>query len=298
MSRAAGFTLIELLVTCSILATLAYAVWGAYTDVDRRAGDELARPGLLQLATALRRFHDDTGYWPGEGPWRLAAGSKKMCSGADIGKGGAILGDALPPESADQEAAWLASPANFSLLFERPALCTNHPLAFLEEWNPATQRGWNGPYLPLAHRHWVDMWRLPGNELPLAGSESPAGGVIDNVPALAAGPAFSPGNAAYASCVSGAPGCYLGWRSLPRPLDPGEDNGYNAAAHEFSRHARPFIFLLYDLEGAPRPRVVYWGPDGRYGGTNETDPCLPNATDLDGKDDVVICLAAAPLSPS
>ncbi|MDR0672962.1 MAG: hypothetical protein LBF93_04715, partial [Zoogloeaceae bacterium] len=70
--------------------------------------------------------------------------------------------------------------------------------------------------------------------------------------------------------------CYLGARSLPRSA-----TGYVPARHAFVRHARPFVFLP-----SPRARVVYWGPDGRYGGTNANDACLPTAA----SDDVVICL--------
>jgi prepilin-type N-terminal cleavage/methylation domain-containing protein len=293
MRRPIGFTLIELLVTCSILAAIACVAWASYDGVDRRAEDALAHTELLRLAGALQRFHDDTGYWPGEGPWRLAADDDNTCPGS----GGAIRVDELPLAGFvkdEDRAGWFDSPANFSLLFERPTLCQYHPLAFLAKWNPAAQRGWNGPYLPLANRHWVDVWLDLGDE-PLGGGDA-----IRNVPGFAAGPAYPPGGAGYASCPSALPGCFLGWRSLPRPLDNSVDNGYDDAVHEFSRHARPFIFLLAspdpinpENDGPPRPRVIYWGPDGRFGGTNKTDPCQPDALDPKGKDDVVICLAAS-----
>ncbi|MDR0701082.1 MAG: prepilin-type N-terminal cleavage/methylation domain-containing protein [Azoarcus sp.] len=255
MSRHTGFTLIELLVICSILAALAYAGLSAYAGVDRHVEDELARVELLRLASALGRFHDDTGYWPGEGPFQPAGGTDvDNCSGS-----GAVFSGSLP---AGASGGWFASPANFSLLFERPELCTNHPLGFLENWNPATHRGWNGPYLPLANRHWLDVRE---------NIETGTGDVLLNVPAFGIGPAFAP--------VCSGNECALRWRSLS-----GE------ASTNYARHARPFLFLPNP------PRVVYWGPDGRYGGTNNTDPltdadaCQPNVADKDGADDVVICL--------
>lgn len=241
MRRHSGFTLIELLTVCAILAAIAYVAWGAYVGVDHRVEDELAHAELMRLGTALQRFHGDTGYWPGQGPFRPAGGS------CDPAVGGLID---LPGN-----AVWFNSAANLHLLFERPSLCAAHPLAHLENWNAESRRGWNGPYLPLAVRHWVD---IDAN--------------VD-VPAFGMGPSFGPPP--------------VTWRTLPRNTP-----GYEAARHELRVHARPFIFLL------DPPRVVYWGPDGRYGGENIGDsannipaaPCLPNASDPDGVDDIVICL--------
>ncbi|MDR3214073.1 MAG: prepilin-type N-terminal cleavage/methylation domain-containing protein [Azoarcus sp.] len=283
MRRQPGFTLIELLAVCSILAAISYLAWGAYVDVDRRAEDELARAELLRLADALRRFHDDTGYWPGEGPWRLAS------------VGGAVPDTAINADdieggnTATLNKDWFASPANMTLLYTRPALDASHPLAFLAQWNAGAHRGWNGPYLPLASRYWVDVW-------PDVGENAPNGGIkFANVPAFGTGPKFPPASAGYASCAATASSCFLGARSLPRPRvfhdgdhDGADDiTGYNPVRHEFARHARPFFFLRDPA------RVVYLGADGRYGGTNTGDVCLPNVHDPegDGADDSVICLA-------
>jgi prepilin-type N-terminal cleavage/methylation domain-containing protein len=281
MRQHAGFTLVELLVVCSILAAVSYVAWGAYVNVDRQAEDELAHAQLLQLSTALKRFHADTGYWPGEGPFRAAGANCNVSGGGGIEF--ELVQDLIEnwTSGTPQEKAtsWLASPANMSLLFEPPNLCDGHPLAHLSSWNPETHRGWHGPYLPLANRHWVDVW-------PMLGEAPPSGDArLINVPAFGAGPNFSPIGTGDGACRSDVIGCFLGWRSRPKPGDGSTNTtGYDATKHEFARHARPFIFLLDPA------RVVYWGADGHYGGSFAPNPCLSDGTDPEGKDDVVICL--------
>ncbi|MDR1229189.1 MAG: prepilin-type N-terminal cleavage/methylation domain-containing protein [Azoarcus sp.] len=277
--RRSGFTLIELLLVCALLATLSYVAWGAYLGVDRRAEDELARGELLRLADALRRFHDDTGYWPGEGPFQLNEGCKAAgIAAVDPGHAGPYSEpSSTGSATAEQQEAWFKSPANLSLLFKAPVLCAGHRLVFLQKWNADTHRGWNGPYLPVGKRHWVDLL---------------ASGNLVNIPAFGAGPAFAP-NGANAGCTAADLNrCAFNWKMRPS----------SSASAGFARHARPFLFLLYDESAGttepaeppesalPRavPRVVYAGADGRYGGANPLDPCLASDS-ADGRDDVVIC---------
>jgi len=289
MRHHAGFTLVELLVVCAILVAVSYLAWGAYSGVDVRAKEDLARAQLLKLAEALTRFHADTGYWPGQGPWRL------------VSDGGAVLDSTVNTtdlQGAATASQWYGSPANLTLLFDRPSLDPNHPLAHLASWNPATRRGWNGPYLPLANRLFVDVW-------PNLGEDDPGGtDRLYNLPAFGAGIEYPPAGTGYNTCASAVSGCFLGWRAIPKPAtvfdgdgDGADDaTGYAPGKHELAHHARPFVFLLeappIPPETDPRivPRVVYWGTDGRYGGTNADAPCLPAATDPEGVDDVVICL--------
>ncbi|MDR2637789.1 MAG: prepilin-type N-terminal cleavage/methylation domain-containing protein [Zoogloeaceae bacterium] len=281
MSSGRGFTLIELLLVCSLLAAVSLLAWGAYAGVDQRAKDELARAELLRLASALRRFHDDTGYWPGQGPFRLNTDCNAMSNGS-------ISAASVPSEvSNDDRAAWFHSPANMSLLFEAPEMCSEHPLSHLATWDDRNHRGWHGPYLPLGSRRWVDVWK--GLELETTKNASPEtsnnnADMLAAVPAFGAGPDFPPVDKDYAACAASS-ACFLGWSGLPGGEDEDDDND-----HRFSRHPRPFIFLLSVPSGSPSgvfPRVVYWGADGRYGGVDtNTDPCLPSAH----SDDVVICL--------
>ncbi|MDR0672121.1 MAG: hypothetical protein LBF93_00360 [Zoogloeaceae bacterium] len=281
-SRAPGFTLIELLTVCAILVALSYLAWGAYLGVDRRVEDELARGELLRLADALRRFHDDTGYWPGEGPFQLNENCSDLSSSiaAVDSRQTGPYGDAADTESAtgtfEERKEWFTSPANLSLLFRKPVICEGHRLAFLEDWNAETHRGWNGPYLPTNKLHWVDL---------LAGAK------LVNIPAFGVGPAFAP-NAGSADCTTDLNRCAFSWRSVPVSsvitLDDSNGDGvddvtgYDPAKHEFARHARPFLFFLEP------PRVVYAGEDGRYGDADPgDDPCRPTAS---LGDDMVICL--------
>ena len=247
--RRSGFTLIELLFVCVILAALSYVGVGIYTDVDRRAEDELARAALLRLAEALNRFRGDTGYWPGEGPFQLNEECANLLSSPAAIKSVSSMPDSSP-------LSWYASPANLSLLFEAPVLCPGHPLAFLQTWRADTRRGWNGPYLPTARRHWVDI------------SAS-----LADIPAFGAGPAFAPNPNPPDSCAAtDLNQCALNWKRLPAPAT---DAG-------FARHARPFLFYR-----AP-PRVVYAGADGRYESASlEAEACPLGGG---GGDDVVICL--------
>jgi prepilin-type N-terminal cleavage/methylation domain-containing protein len=248
MPRQPGFTLIELLFVCTILAALAYVGVGVYADTDRRAGDELARVELLRLADALNRFRGDTGYWPGEGPFQLNEG----CA---AGLPAAIQSVSSMP-SGSAPSPWHASPANLSLLFEAPVLCPGHPLAFLQAWRADARRGWNGPYLSTARRHWVDM-----------------SANLTDIPAFGAGPALAPNPDPPADCAAADLNkCAFNWKRFPAP----------ATGARFTRHARPFLFYP-----AP-PRVLYAGADGRYESASLKNDACPLGGG--GGDDVLICL--------
>ena len=277
-----GFTLIELLVVCSILAALSYTSWGAYIGVEEDSEDAIARVEMLRLANGIARFRADTGYYPGAGPFALSpsAINEADCSAAD----GVLRSWAAPDNDAARD-DWFASPANLALLFEAPLLCSKNAQAHLARWNPETGRGWHGPYFDRGVRHYVDHGaNLNSGGSPLSGSK------IVDVPAYGNGPRFRAAGSGGAPCStqsssSSGNDCLLGWRTLPR-----ETSGYDAQQHELTAHARPF--LVFGTRDADSPRVVYLGPDGRYGGRNSADPCLPNASATAGADDVVLCLPA------
>ena len=295
--RDRGFTLIELLLVCGILAALSYTAWGAYTGIQEGAEDDIARAEMQRLADGLKRFKADTGYYPGQGPFSLAApgtietavsATRIDCMPVD----GVLRSWAAPHTDADKD-AWFASPANLALLFAAPALCGNHPLATLNRWRPDSRRGWHGPYLDIKSRLWVDhgadfnastlVFTAPdGTGSPLAGAK------LLDIPAFGAGPRYRAAGPTWASCGSQAVttgNCLLGWRDVNR-----ETIGYETSRHELPAHARPFA--VFGLSNSDHPRIVYWGRDGRYGGRNTVDACRPNLSHPDGygDDDQVLCL--------
>ena len=276
-----GFTLVELLVVCSVLAALSVTAWGTYQGVTESNEDAIARTDLMRLANSLRRFKQDTGYFPGQGPFVLAATAQTEadCSAAD----GILRNWAEPADDAVRD-DWFNSPANIAQLLSAPTICGKHPQAHLRRWNPDTQRGWHGPYFDVSLRDWVDHGKdlntLDGDGDPQAGEK------ILDIPAYGNGSRFQAGGPLYARCTNQSAlvgNCMLGWRTAPRSAAD-----YDSDAHELATRPRPF--LMFGLAESDYPRVVYFGSDGKYGGRNTIDACRPNAGDDYGADDVVICL--------
>ncbi|HNQ04053.1 MAG TPA: prepilin-type N-terminal cleavage/methylation domain-containing protein [Thiobacillaceae bacterium] len=290
--RVRGFTLVELLVVTAVLATLAFMAYGSLWDVQARAQEDAAQAQATQVSRALLQFFRDTGYWPGQGPFALSsAGTATTETSPGSGlytcapPGGGIIGvvrESLPEPDDAMRDAWFASPANLLQLFETPALCQNHPLAHLNRWDPVAQRGWRGPYLPRAMRHQVSL----GDDLDEAtGLGSTVVGMrLEDVPGVGAGAPWPGADASWWRCTSPADSnCMLLWRAVRADMP-----GYVEAKHLFAAHPRPL--LHFGLTNGDVPRLVHAGPDGRYGGVNISDPCLPNVLNNDGQDDRVICL--------
>lgn len=257
-----GFTLIELLVVVAILLAISYLGFAVVFDTQKHAEDRVARAQLLVVAKALRQFKADTGYYPGQGPFAL----NRTCTldGAPIEPGAIVPTPDLVPGTADA-CAWFQSPANLALLFREAPLTPDpaHPQASLLAWDAAAQRGWRGPYLPRAALAWLDL-----------GTNLDSGTLLADVPAEPAGPAFAP-----------VANLYLRWRAIPSSAA-----GYVAQRDDFERHPRPILHFDLEPSAGGRPRVVYTGPDGAYGGANPDDACLPNLTANAGRDDLVVCL--------
>jgi prepilin-type N-terminal cleavage/methylation domain-containing protein len=63
-NKQTGFTLIELLVVVTILATLAGLTSVVMTGYEQDAQKQLTRVEMQRISNAIRRFKEDTGYWP------------------------------------------------------------------------------------------------------------------------------------------------------------------------------------------------------------------------------------------
>ena len=102
-----GFTLIELLVVVSVLAAIAGMTSVALDGYQQDAEEKLTRVDMQRIANAIRRFKEDTGYWP-----------KTESAG-------------LGYKSSDA--------ANFSFLFNMPS--------GMNAWDVEYAIGWHGPYI-------------------------------------------------------------------------------------------------------------------------------------------------------
>lgn len=270
-----GLTILEMLVVVTILAAVAGIGALNLTGVIEDKKEQLARVEMLEIAKAIRQFKQDTGYYPKQGPFGLAIAPYN---------GGVPL-NALPSQaggSDPEKEAWFYSPANFWQLFECPNL-TGHAQAWLgcaagqsQSWDPARGRGWRGPYLNRAGEGLVDLsndWKATGDVDPTMTPPE-----LSKVPGVA--DPFTDRGASHIVWRSHAganPGDrgYLGYIGGPYFAFDMADT--TDGLHDPANTADP-----YDL----RPRVVSMGPDGRYGGRHDADPCVPP----DGEDDIILCL--------
>lgn len=114
--RVAGATLLELLVVVAVLATLGGAVLFSLDATERGAREDVRTVELTRIRDAVLKFRADTGQTP-----RLLAELLQSPDAADPLGGWWWRGPADPPLPA-------------------------------ATWDPATRRGWSGPYLVVEHR--------------------------------------------------------------------------------------------------------------------------------------------------
>ncbi len=111
-----GFTLIELLVVVAVLATMAGIAASVVGNYDQQAREQLVHTEMKNIAKAIYRFKQDTGYFPKEG----------VFSGVDT----------LAESSGDQL-------ADLGFLFTPPTKSAS----LIAPWNEMVGIGWNGPYM-------------------------------------------------------------------------------------------------------------------------------------------------------
>ncbi len=155
-----GFTLLELLVTLSVLVSLVVIGVTVFRGSDDVAESRMINAEIRQVAAAVERFRQDTGYYPKTGPFAVAGS----------GSGQVPVSATEPPQS----------PANLSQLIEAPI---NASSAEIMPWNTETGRGWRGPYLTTFGEGTVtfgDGFSVDGDQ-----TTSPLDGTARRVPGIA-----------------------------------------------------------------------------------------------------------------
>lgn len=140
-ARIQGFTLLELLVVVSLLAVLATAALLSNEGVNDQAELDVTKAEIAALRKALLQFRRDTGVLPGQGDY--ACESAPTVFNANLNN---IPAYVAPADKVD----WCKSSANFWMLFSDPISSD------LNNWNPDTRRGWNGPYLTKSGPGYLD----------------------------------------------------------------------------------------------------------------------------------------------
>jgi len=280
--KQSGLSLLELLVVVSILAAIAGIGVQVYGDTDQQVQLKLSVVELQVVANAVRRFKQDTGYYPKDGPFDLDAPPR-------IGQ---VSLDTLPdyvPGPAAKKIAWFDSPANLSQLITAPVDMNDNPIM---PWNVETGKGWRGPYLSSTKLCYMDL----SDDLSRAGFgdfSDELGGLLKNVPVL---PDVISNNPAVPVSIAYDPDEYL--VDCRRVLTT--STAYETSLHELGRIGSPYLLFLYDIdEGGtnhPKPKVVMVGPNGVFDGTDGgefIDGTLRYSKEdwcAGVEDDVVICL--------
>lgn len=111
-----GFTLIELLVVVAVLATMAGIAASVVGNYDQQAREQLVHTEMKNIAKAIYRFKQDTGYFPREGIFK------------DEDTAAVKPNDRL---------------TDMGFLYISPEKSGST----LSQWDAIARLGWNGPYL-------------------------------------------------------------------------------------------------------------------------------------------------------
>ncbi|GAB6071126.1 hypothetical protein JCM30760_22230 [Thiomicrorhabdus hydrogeniphila] len=276
-----GFTLIELLIVVSILAAIAFTTTTSLQGVDSEVDDQLAQIELLEVVKAVRQFRADTGYFPKEGRFDLAATAtitgNSSCeslhtalSGRAGGNPAAVLDVAvdLPayaPASCVDKVAWFYNAANLSQL---SGIGVKTSLENVMPWNSASARGWRGPYLDANAEGFVDIGRVDTDV-----ATPTSGTVYKDVPAIFTGGKKVPQEDYYVSRIV-----------------PSDSPQYGSAEKQFldlDWAGRPILMFVEKNTSAIAEKVVLlsMGKDGQFDGYVPND-CTPKG------DDKIICIYA------
>lgn len=257
-----GMTLLEMLVVVVILAAVAFVTTSTFDRAYDDTHQKLMRSEMLEITKAIKMFKQDTGFYPGQGPFTLLenvdADGNYSCADDAATSPGAVFPN---PENSVEA---FTTPANFRQLFEAPVLCDEHPLAMLANWQPGNGRGWRGPYLK-NDLEYVDV----GDDLQPDGSGSPTDlaaanpnrleGVRSIADAFERQPVRPNSDVSCEENTTNTTPCLLDWRV---GLD---DDAYSQQAH-----GRPYLYFIDNAAPANIPGcenvpcLVSMGPNGRY----------------------------------
>lgn len=243
LSGSHGFTLFELLVVVAIIAAVASIGIAFFPEAEGVADDGLARSEMHIIASAVRRFEQDTGYLPRMGPFRGD-------DGADEDVNGIVRPISTSPFNLEQ---LLVEPDNSAANDEYWVETFNIPEALIS-FNPRTGRGWNGPYLTEISVGCATI----GDDF-----RASSGGYTSGAVAAAAtiSDPFKNNSLTIASTT------VFTWRPL-------RDNsnvvcGTNTSVEEEQYRGRPYLLLVDESEGATvlgcvAPCIVSMGPNGEF----------------------------------
>lgn len=235
LPASSGFTLLELLVVVSILATIAGIGVGVVGNYLEKAQQELVHTEMKNIGNAIVKFNQDTGYFPGEGPFKLAQATE-------------------------------ADKLDLSFLFFSPRqeqAGAARAGAEILPWSEEAGRGWNGPYLNLDA---IDYLRTSGcGELQAAAQlqvfpvSSPARAERNGIIALA-----DPFKKAQ---TAGTDNCFIsrskqqGWAL----------SDYIGSAYQYTTEFRNDRYLECPESGAGCIALLSAGKNGRYENGNNDD---------------------------
>lgn len=279
-SPARAFTLIETLVVVAIVALIAGAFVMSTSATAAGAGTDLAKHELAQVRDAILRFHADTGWLPGQGPFDLYLDEDH--------EDPRLHGRVTPLEiqarfavPAADVVSWFDSAANLWQLVENPLttldeLDTEHALA---RWDPDRGRGWRGPYLSLSGEGRVEAGFVNRRLDPYfedadgdgdASNDNPTGETLHDglfATRLPSAPAIA--DPFLGPCGAGTQ--QLVWTDA-------------ATLSPLASQGTPYLLILpEDPTLADRARLISLGPDRRLDPHPDLDPDAP-------RDDVVLYL--------
>lgn len=204
-----GITLLELLVVLGIIAAVAGIGVQVYNGVSEDAEDALVRSEMRQVASAIQRFRNDTGFFPKQGPF----------------------------DSTDSNDGNITEPANLAQLFVQPQDGADDAIL---PFDTASGTGWNGPYVTELDAIQVNIGTdLAADGLgdPTAGTEVTVRGIGDPFEAAPVGTVYAWVNSANAQIAQlGRPFFYfidggaVTGCTAPCLLSAGPDGVYAAGA--------------------------------------------------------------------